>query len=82
MVAPYGVPRGICGDVGMDGLAYFWTERGIAKGPPYELVTERRFYGDPGVRNHARIFHERGYSKLVASTISGAPTWNAWKERT
>jgi hypothetical protein len=81
-VAPYGVPPGVCGEVAMDGTAWFWTERGIAKAAPYQLVTEHRFYGDPGVFNHARIFYERGYAKLVASTIAGAPVFNQWKERT
>jgi hypothetical protein len=81
-LAEYGVPPGVCGDVAMDGTAYFWTLRGVAKAMPYELVTEHRFYGDPGVFNHARIFYERGYAKLVASTVAGAPTFNKWTERT
>ena len=81
-VAGYGVPPGVCGEMAMDGTAFFWTLRGIAKAAPYQLVTENRFYGDPGVFNHARIFYERGYAKLVASTVAGAPVFNQWSERT
>jgi hypothetical protein len=80
-LAEYGVPSGVCGDMAMDGTAWFWTLRGVAKAMPYELVTEKRFYGDPGIENHARIFYDRGYAKLVASTIAGNPVFNQWKER-
>lgn len=80
-IAQYGVVPGACGDVTPDGVAYFWTLRGIAKAFPYELVTEQTFSGDPGVFNHARIFYERGYAKLVASTIAGNPVFNQRSER-
>jgi hypothetical protein len=80
-LANYGVPPGVCGDVAMDGIAYFWTQRGVAKAMPYELVTEQRFSGDPGVFNNAKILYERGYAKLLASTIAGAPAFNKWQER-
>lgn len=81
VLAPYGVPPGNAGDVGMDGTAWFWTLRGVAKAMPYALVTEHRFYGDPGVVNYAKVFYERGYAKLVASTIAGNPVFNEWKEK-
>jgi hypothetical protein len=80
-IANYGVPPGGCGDVDKDGTPYFWTARGIAKAMPFELVTQEHFYGDPGVYNSAMIIYDRGYAKLVASTISGAPTFNQWSER-
>jgi hypothetical protein len=65
----------------MDGTAYFWTLRGIAKAAPYQLLTEPTYYADPGVFNHAKIFYERGYAKLVASTVSGNPVFNRWSAR-
>jgi hypothetical protein len=80
-LADYGVMPGQCGDVTPKGLAYFWTLRGIAKAMPYELVTEERFSGDPGVFNNAKLFYDRGHAKLVASTISGNPTFNRWSAR-
>lgn len=80
-VANYGVIPGICGDTLQGGNAYFWTARGVAKAMPYELLTEQTFSGDPGVFNHARMIYDRGYAKLVASTVSGNPTFNAWSER-
>lgn len=80
-LADYGVPPGICGDVSQEGTAVFWTLRGVAKAMPYELVTEDRFSADPGVRNHAKILYERGYAKLVASTVSGSPVYNKWSGR-
>jgi len=80
-IANYGVVPGICGDVDKDGTPYFWTARGIAKAMPFELVTQEHFYGDPGVYNTAKIIYERGYAKLVASTVSGAATFNQWSER-
>lgn len=79
-VANYGVIPGICGDVFSE-TAYFWTVRGVAKMMPYELVTENVFSGDPGVFNNAHVIHDRGYSRLVASTVSGNPAFNAWSER-
>jgi hypothetical protein len=79
-VANYGVIPGICGDVFND-IVYFWTVRGVAKMMPYELVTEHVFSGDPGVFNNAHVIHDRGYSKLVASTVSGNAVFNAWSER-
>lgn len=80
-LADYGVVPGSCGAVDDKGVAYFWTLRGIAKGLPYELVTESKFSGDPGVVNHARLFYRNGYLKLVASTIAGNPVFNARIER-
>jgi hypothetical protein len=81
-VANYGVIPGICGDVTQDHItAYLWTVRGVAKAMPYELVTEGTFSGDPGVFNTAKLFYDRGYAKLVASTVSGNPSWNQWTER-
>lgn len=77
----YGVVPGSCGDVMPDGTAYFWTLRGVAKALPYELVTEHTFSGDPGVFNHARLFHEHGFVKLLASTIAGNPVFNQRNER-
>jgi hypothetical protein len=77
----YGVLPGTCGDAAMDGKAYFWTERGIAKAMPYELVTEEKYSADPGVFNHAKIFYEHGYAKLVASTVSGNVAFNKWSAR-
>lgn len=76
-LAQYGVVPGNCGDVSPAGEAYFWTLRGIAKAFPYELLTEKTFSGDPGVFNHARLFYEHGYCKLVAATVTGNPTFNA-----
>jgi len=75
-VTQYGVVVGSCGDVTPDGVAYFWTVRGIAKAFPYELLTEQTFSGDPGVFNHARLFYSRGYLKLLASTVAGNTTFN------
>ena len=80
-ITQYGVVVGSCGDVTPDGVAYFWTVRGIAKAFPYELVTEKTFSGDPGVFNHARLFYSRGYAKLLASTVSGNPAFNQRIER-
>lgn len=77
----YGVVPGSCGDVSPDGIAYFWTLRGIAKAFPYELLTEKHFSGDPGVFNHARLFYEHGYCKLLAATVTGNPTFNQRTER-
>ena len=81
VIADYGVMPGVCGDVDMEGNAFFWTLRGIAKAMPYKLVTEERFSADPGVFNHAKIFYDRGYGKLVASTVSGNPVFNKWSDR-
>jgi hypothetical protein len=82
-LAGYGVPPGVCGDVTMDGTAFFWTLRGIGsvKDGQYGLVTEQSYSADPGIFNHARIFYERGYAKLVASTVSGNPVFNKWSAR-
>jgi hypothetical protein len=80
-LAPYGVVPGSCGDVAPDDTAYFWTLRGIAKAFPYELVTEKTFAGDPGVFNHARLFYDHGYCKLLASTVTGNPVFNERTER-
>lgn len=80
-VANYGVIPGVCGDVAKDGTPYFWTQRGVAKAMPFELVTSDTFYGDPGVFNYTKIIYDRGYAKLVASTLSGAATFNRWSER-
>lgn len=80
-IANYGVIPGVCGDVDKEGTPYFWTARGIAKAMPFELVTQEHFYGDPGVYNTVKIIYERGYAKLVASTVSGAATFNRWSER-
>ena len=68
----------------MTGDAFVWTQRGIARVNPqgqYQLVTEQTYYADPGVFNHAKIFYERGYAKLVASTVSGNPIFNKWSAR-
>jgi hypothetical protein len=85
-IASYGVPAGICGNAYHDdneklGKAYFWTHRGIARAMPFELVTEGAFSADPGVQNHATLVYDRGYVKLIASTVSGAPVFNQWHER-
>lgn len=80
-VADYGVIPGVCGDVSKEGVPYFWTVRGVAKAMPYELVTQDTFYGDPGVFNHSKIIYDRGYGKLVSSTVSGNPVFNQWSER-
>lgn len=77
----YGVPPGVCGDVTPEGEACFWTLRGIAKAMPYKLVTEEHYSADPGVFNNAKIFYDRGYAKLVASTVSGNPVFNKWSSR-
>lgn len=80
-LANYGVVAGVCGDTTMEGTAYFWTLRGIGRVDEegrYVLVTETKFSGDPGTFNHARIFYDRGYAKLVASTIAGNPIFNEW----
>jgi hypothetical protein len=87
IIANYGVVPGGCGDV-FKGDAYFWTRHGIGKASigergqfQYELLTEGRLSVDPGVFNHAHLFHDRGYLKLVASTITGNAPFNRWSER-
>lgn len=80
-LAQYGVVPGSCGDVSSDGVAYFWTLRGVAKAFPYELLTDKHFSGDPGIFNHARLFYEHGYCKLLAATVTGNPTFNQRIER-
>lgn len=77
----YGVVPGVCGDVLPNGVAYFWTLRGPAKYPDYELLTEETFSGDPGVFNHAHLFLDHGYVKLIASTVTGNPAFNQRTER-
>jgi hypothetical protein len=87
-IANYGVVSGGCGDV-MDegGKAIFWTRRGVASCSgdsrefKYELLTKDHFSADPGVFNHAHLFHDRGYIKLVASIITGNKPFNVWSER-
>ena len=81
-IVQYGVVPGSCGDVTPDSTAYFWTLRGVAKAFPYELITEQNFSGDPGIFNHARLFYQHGFVKLLASTVAGNPIYNARKERT
>ena len=81
-IANFGVPPGICGGYHhFNKKCYFWTHRGVARAMPFELVTDGVFSGDPGVVSHAALLYERGYAKLVASTISGAPNWNPFVER-
>lgn len=82
-LASFGVPAGICGAMHHhNGKVYFWTLRGIARAMPFEVVTDGVFSADPGVQNHGHLMYERGYVKLVASTITGAPDFNQWNERT
>jgi hypothetical protein len=86
-IADYGVVAGGCGDV-HEGTAYFWTRRGIARAGlnergqfQYELMTKDKVSLDPGVFAHAHLFQERGYIKLIASTVAGGTAFNAWPER-
>jgi hypothetical protein len=85
-MANYGVIPGGCGDT-VEGDAYVWTRRGVARVTgdrtqfKYELMTKDHFSADPGVFNHACLFHDRGYVKLVASMIAGNRPFNVWSER-
>jgi hypothetical protein len=77
----YGVVAGRPGAVSADGTAYFWTLRGACKAFPFEAITEPYFSGDPGVQNYSSLVQREGFTRFIASTITGEPAYNPRTER-
>lgn len=58
-------------DEGEQIKVYFWTDRGMAVAPPFQLLMEGRVSADPGDRCAVGLVEQGGFKRLVASTRIG-----------
>lgn len=75
-LADYGVAPGSGGDTTAEGMAYFWTERGICKAYPFEPVTEANVSMPPGKIANATILYANGMQHFIAVTQGGGEPFN------
>lgn len=77
----YGVLPGIAGDTDAEGLAYFWTERGICKAMPFENLTEKDVSMPAGLRATAGLVYHNGQQQFIAVTQGTGDNFNSRTER-
>lgn len=81
-LANYGVLPGIAGDTDAEGMAYFWTQRGICKAYPFENLTEKDVSMPTGTRAVAAMVYLNGMQQFIAVAQGDGVSFNPRKERT
>lgn len=81
-LANYGVVPGEAGDTTQEGVAYFWTTRGICKAMPFENLSEATLSVPPGSRAHVKLLYMNGMMQFVAVTDGTGVPFNQRNERT
>lgn len=77
----YGVLPGTAGDTDAEGLAYFWTERGICKAMPFENLTEKDISMPAGLRAAAGMVYRNGQQQFITVTQGTGDNFNSRTER-
>lgn len=81
MLVDYGVVPGTAGDTDPEGMAYFWTERGICKAMPFENLTEKDISMPAGLRATASMVYHNGQQQFIAVTQGASDNFNSRTER-
>ena len=81
MLVDYGVVPGVAGDTDAEGMAYFWTERGICKAMPFENLTEKDVSMPAGLRATAALVYHNGQQQFIAVTQGTGDNFNSRTER-
>lgn len=76
-LASYGVPAGRAGTVDVEtGVCWFWTNRGLCRGLPFENLTSGRLHTDPGTHASTTIVQMGGLKKLITTTRPSGAVFN------
>jgi len=76
-VADYGVVKGWT-EAWDEGAWYFWTQRGLARGLPFENLTEDRVSVPPGRFGGGHIVEQDGFKRYVVVVADGGQPHNAY----
>lgn len=77
----YGVVPGSCGDTDAEGVAYFWTTRGICKAMPFENLTEKDVSMPAGARAVSLFAYVNGMQQFITVAQGGGTSFNSRRER-
>jgi hypothetical protein len=77
----YGVVPGSAGDTDAEGMAYFWTVRGICKAMPFENLTENDVSMPAGLRVASKYVYVNGMQQFITVAQGGGDSFNARRER-
>jgi hypothetical protein len=77
----YGVLPGAAGATDAEGVAYFWTERGICKAMPFENLTEKDVSMPTGLRAAAGMVYHNGQQQFITVTQGTGDNFNSRTER-
>jgi len=75
-LADYGVVTGQCDED--NGKVYFWTERGLCRGLPFEAITEETVSVPAGSRAVLAVIRSRGRKQAIVVTTGGGEPDNAY----
>lgn len=81
-LADYGVVPGNAGDTDAQGMAYFWTVRGLCQAHPFKNLTEQDVSMPPGSRAVAAMVYLNGLQQFITVTQGGGTAFNMRRERT
>ncbi len=81
-LADYGVVPGNAGDTDAEGMAYFWTVRGLCQAHPFKNLTEQDVSMPPGSRAVAAMVYLNGLQQFITVTQGGGTAFNTRRERT
>lgn len=77
-VAGYGVIPGWAGVSDADSkTAYFWTQRGLCRGLPFQNLTDGHLRVDTGKQVGAAVVNHGGFKKFIAATSQSGCVFNA-----
>jgi hypothetical protein len=75
-VVGYGVTPGSAGVVDSEGVAYFWTTRGLCKASPFENLTEKTVGMPAGLWANTALVYLDGMQQVVTITQGGGTPFN------
>ena len=77
-VAGYGVVSGWAGVSDADSkTAYFWSQRGLCRGLPFQNLTDGHLRVDTGKQVGAAVVNHGGFRKFIAATAPSGRVFNA-----
>lgn len=61
-----------------EGAVYFWTDRGLCRGLPFENLTQDRVSVPPGVYGAGHVLSREGFNRYVVVVEDGGQAYNAF----
>jgi len=80
--ADYGAPLGHIGDVTAEGMAYFWTTRGLCSAMPFKNLHEADLSVAPGMYAVCKLAYINGSELAITITQGGGTPFNRRSEVT